>query len=400
MSRVAKGNLPFVYLAAKQAGGRSFGVRQAKSERALAEQLRRDRLILLRSWRLPAWMADEKKLALKDHAQLNEQLSQLVGRGVPLIEALEVTAQTVRPHARGRVERIRDLVAQGAAFSEACQKAGSCDAVTIAVYRAAERTGDLAGACAQLAVTARRSMAVSGKAATLMIYPSIVLSIGVIVALVMLAWIVPKIGGALEQTGMELPGYTKAMMTFGIGVRENWFILLAAAMGLGLAAVVWRRQVAAFVRKLMRRIPLLKDVVLAQESSRFFGVMGAMTRSGVPLADALGVSAGAIGHPKLKRELTTLRTKLIEGGVLRRLIDDVSSLPLATRRLLIAAERAGDMESAFDGLAEDMSAEVDKRSARMLAAFEPLVLLLLFAMIGTLLLSIMIPIMNATSQAF
>jgi type II secretory pathway component PulF len=145
-------------------------------------------------------------------------------------------------------------------------------------------------------------------------------------------------------------------------------------------------------------VPLLRELVLAQESARFFTVMAAMTRSGVTLADALGVATGALSHPELRGQLTTLRTRLIEGGVLRTLIDGVTALPVPTRRLMMAAERSGDLESAFDTLAQDHAEELDRRTSRLLAALEPLLIVLMFLVIGTLLLSVMIPLMKASSQ--
>lgn len=400
MTRISHASLPFFYMATKPTGGRSFGVRQAASERALAETLRRDKLVLLRSWRLPAWLASEKRLTLKDHAVLNEQLAQLLSRGVPLVEALEVTAQTVRPAASGRIKRIRELVAQGTSFADACKRVGSFDTVTVAIYRAAERSGDLAGASKQLGVTARRQLAVSGKAATLMVYPVIVLVIGLGVGLFMLTWVLPRLGGALEQSQVELPALTKGVIGVGEFLRTQWLFVLLGVMGAVLVLVAMRAKVVRAMGGFARRLPLMREVLLAQESARFFSVMAAMTRSGVPLADALSVSVHALGHPSLRRELTRLRDRLVEGGVLRQLIDDVETFPLATRRLLIAAERAGDLESAFDTLAQDMSDEVDKRSARLLAALEPIFLLLLFGFIGTLMLAIMIPMIKSTSQAF
>jgi type II secretory pathway component PulF len=137
---------------------------------------------------------------------------------------------------------------------------------------------------------------------------------------------------------------------------------------------------------------------MTQESARFFTVMAAMTRGGVTLADALGVASGAISHPLLRKQLTTLRTKLIEGGVLRMLIEGVDALPLPTRRLLIAAERSGDLETAFETLADDMAVELDRRSTRLLAALEPVLIVIMFLVIGTLVLSIMIPLIRSTSQ--
>ncbi len=404
MSRAARQTPPFFYLAATASGKRSVGLRTARSERALADTLRRERLILLRSIRLPGWLASETKLKLKDHAEINEQLAQLVGRGVPLVEALEVTERTVRAQAQSRVGRIKDLVAAGSSFADACQQVGSFDTVNIAVYRASERTGDLAGACAQLSKTIRRQLAVSGKAGTMMIYPVMVLTIGVLISLGMLMFIIPMIGGALtslaEQSGNDLPGFTLLMMTVGLTLREHLLIFLLSLGGLVVLALALRRRIAAASGWLARRLPLLKDVVLAQESARFFSVMAAMTRAGVPLADALSVSVKAVQHEKLRAQLTRMRNKLVEGGVLVRLIDQVTALPLATRKLLIAADRSGDLEHAFDDLAEDLQADVETKSDRFLAALQPLLLVALFAMIGALVLSIMLPMIQATGQVF
>src|SRR5438105_7810108 len=150
MSTLSHNAGSFVFVAARVGGGRSLGLRQAQSERALADVLRRERLLLLRSYRLPKWASKEKGLSLKDRAELNEQLAQLLSRGVPLVEALEVTASAVGGGARPIIERMREMVAAGSAFADACQKTGMFDRVTVAVYRGAERTGDLAGASKQL----------------------------------------------------------------------------------------------------------------------------------------------------------------------------------------------------------------------------------------------------------
>jgi type II secretory pathway component PulF len=387
-------------VAAKAGGGRALGLRQAQSERALADVLRRERLLLLRSYRLPRWAsAPERGLLLRDRAELNEQLAQLLSRGVPLVEALEVVASSVRPPARPTIQKMRELVAAGSSFSDACQKTGAFDRVTVAVYRAAERTGDLAGAARQLAVNTRRQLAVSGKAATLMIYPAVVMGVSSVVLVMLLTILVPIIGGSLEQMRIRIPWYTEIVMAVGQALRNNILIMFIVVGVLLIGAILGRTQVMAASRRFMRRVPLMRDVVLAQESARFFSVMAAMTRSGVPLADALGVANEAVSLPSLRRQLETLRTRLIEGGILRTLIENVSELPLATRRLLIAAERSGDLETAFDGLASDMADEVDQRSSRLLAALEPLLIVAMFLIIGSVLLAIMIPIIGMASRA-
>jgi type II secretory pathway component PulF len=100
----------------------------------------------------------------------------------------------------------------------------------------------------------------------------------------------------------------------------------------------------------------------------------------------------------LRKQLERLRTRLVEGGLLRILIDEASQLPMATRKLLIAAERSGDMESVFATLATDMADEVERRSSRLLAVLEPLLIVVMFLIIGSLLISILLPLLTLTSK--
>lgn len=388
----------FLYVAMRPTGGRKVGLRQAPSVPALAQSLRSENQLLLRSYTLPAWAAQTSSFKLKDHAALNEQLAQLLSRGVPLVEALDVVTQTVRPAVRPRIARMRELVAAGSSFADACKNVGGFDSVTIAVYRGAERSGDLAGAARELMHTARRQLAVSGKATTLLIYPCVVLSIAALVSVVMMVGVVPKLGQALADADIPLPGYSKVIMETGAFMRDNllWFIIGFGAVLV--AGIALRRAIAQLVARASRRLPLIRDVILAQEAARFFSVMAAMVRTGVTLGDALGVANQAVTHPGLRKQLDRLRQRLIEGGLLRTLIEEVTALPLATRRLLVASERSGDMESAFATLAGDMTAEVETRSSRLLAVLEPLLIVLMFAIIGALLMAVMLPMLTLSSR--
>lgn len=397
MSTAAPTNA-FLYLAMQPGGGRKLGVRQAPTQPALAQALRGENHLLIKSWRVPGWVAREHELSLKDQSDLNEQLAQLLSRGVPLVEALDVVAQTVRPATRARMIRLRDLVQSGTSFADACKRVGGFDHVQIAVYRGAERSGDLAGAAKELALTARRRLAVSGKAATLMIYPMIVMSISIIVGAIMMMVVVPMMADGLAKSDIPLPWFSRLVMGAGVWMRNHVTLLaIAVAAGLG-ALLLLRSQAIHAVQVFMRKLPLMRDVVLAQESARFFSVMGAMTRTGVPIGDALGVANQAVTHPVMRKQLERLRNRLIEGGLLRLLIDEVSTLPIATRRLLIAAERSGDLESAFHTLAQDMTDDVDKKSARLLAALEPTLIVVMFLFIGSLVMAIMLPMLTLTSN--
>ena len=103
MSQVARASSQYFFLAAKPDGGRTVGVRRARDQRHLNEQLRRERLVALRTWVLPSWASASDEVSLKDQSELHTQLAQLLTRGVPLVEALEATAKSVAPSAAPRV---------------------------------------------------------------------------------------------------------------------------------------------------------------------------------------------------------------------------------------------------------------------------------------------------------
>ena len=397
MSRAA-GNNAFVYLASKPGGGRAMGVRSARSERALASSLRREKQVLERTWRLPNWASSERQMSLKDHAEFDAQLAILLERGVPLTDALEVAASVVSRANRERIERLRSLVAQGTSFADACRQVGSFDDVTVAVYKASEKTGDLAGACEQLATSARRRLEVAGKAATLMIYPSVVLTVALLAGVIMLTLVIPAIGNSLASAGADLPWFTEVLVGAGGFMRAN-FIPIAGGVVLAIiAGILVRSQIVRTLSAAIRHAPLIRSVVMEQELTRFFSVMGAMTRSGIPLGDAIAVSAQVIGHPRLRTDLLKLQQRLIEGGVFRTLIERVESLPLSTRTLLLAADQAGDLESAFLSLARDHAQSVDKKTARLMAVLEPGLIVVLFLIVGSMILAIMYPMLNLSGS--
>jgi type II secretory pathway component PulF len=387
-------NQSYLFKAMTPSGGNRFGVRPAADLKGLSDDLKREQLLMLRAWKLPLGPAPSARFPLKDDAALNEQLHILLSRGVPLVEALEVAASVVSAPSKVTIDKLREAVASGTSFSLACEKLGVFDPVSISVYRSAERTGDLAGAGLRLSQAARRRLAISGKAITVMIYPAVVTVIALSLFAGLLVFLVPRIAEQMEQLGTKLPAFSKIVFTIGLWLNAHLGTIGLVLAGVAVLLVLFWRVVFAALKALAARVPGVAPLLLSVELTRFFSVLAAMTRTGVPLADALANAVPVITSPGLRAQLDQLRKSLVEGGVLRVLLDRVESLPLSTRKLLIAAERAGDLDSAFDSLSSDMAADVDRKSSRLLALLEPAVLLAMFAFIGPLVIAIAIPLIT------
>lgn len=384
----------FLFQAMSPAGAKKLGLRAAATEAGLSESLKRDQMLLLSAWKLPMGAGAAKGVPLKDEAAINEQLEMLLSRGVPLVEALEVAATVVSPATRPRLDRMRDQVAAGASFSGACHQIGGLDPVTVSVYRSAERTGDLAGAAGRLAKAARRRLSISSKALTVMIYPAVVMLIACGLFAALLILVVPMLADQIRQINSDLNWFSDLVFSLGTWLRDNLMIaLLAVALAI-FGVYLARHRIVAAISRLGRMLPGVGKLMLAFELTRFFSVMASMTKSGVPLADALGTGVGVLSDARLKAQLGTLRQSLIDGGVLRTLIERVDALPLATRRLLIAAERGGDMDSVFDALAADAADEVDTRASRLLALLEPLIIAGLFLLLAPLIIAVAVPMLT------
>ena len=144
MSQATAKSNQFFYIAVNAAGAKKMGLRTAPTEADLLGDLSDDRLLLLNAWPMPNWITPKSDISTKDQLALNEQLESLLNRGVPLTDALDVAASLVSTATKQRIEKMRAAVASGASFADACAQVGGFDDVTVTVYRAAEKSGDLA----------------------------------------------------------------------------------------------------------------------------------------------------------------------------------------------------------------------------------------------------------------
>ncbi|MFG0294131.1 MAG: type II secretion system F family protein [Phycisphaerales bacterium JB065] len=394
----------YFYSAMKLTGGKARGIRAARDESALSDELRKSGLLLLRAKKVPdvfsgmASGTSRGRLPLADEAALNNQLHVLLSRGVPLVEALEVGADVVSDRSVPRVNELRELVAGGASFAKACRDVGGFDEVAISVYKAAERTGDLAGAAGRLAQAAERRLAIRGKATTVMIYPVIVTMVSIALLFALLVFVVPSMAESVRAAGdasaPQLPWISVVVFGLGEWMANNLLQFIMGAVVVLCILVVLRKSVIAGLVKVSSKIPAVASMLMAAELTRFFSVLAAMTKSGVPLAEALDTSTGSISDNKLRNQLDQTRKSLVEGGTLRTLIEKIDALPLATRKLLIAAERSGDLDQAFDALSVNMAEELDTRSSRLLALMEPAVILAMFSVLGPMVVAIALPMIK------
>lgn len=380
--------------------GRSTrGVIQADTARQARQQLRERGLIPLDVSPVEAARGARQGRGLaRERALLFRQLSTLLRAGLPLEEAIAVLAeQAERPALRRSLAGIRARIVEGRNLSEALAET---PALTPEMYvravAAGERAGSLEAVLGRLADHAERQEEISRRLVVAMAYPVILTFIALLVVWGLIGFVVPRVVGVFDQAVRELPAITRSLLAladFTVTVGP-WLLVLLLLLT---AAFAWLyRQPAARLAadRLALKIPLFGRLERARQSARFARTLGILTGSAVPLVEALGASAAAIGNHAVRLDLQNTAARVREGQSLSRSLEGIDWLPPMTRRLIAAGERSGELPSMLDHAADLQERDLEAVTGILLAVLQPVLILAVGLFVMYIVLAILLPILD------
>lgn len=326
------------------------------------------------------------------------EMSALLNANVALDASLAFVADDPPSPALGPVAaKLREAVRSGQAFSSALgTHPARFPKFFVGLVVAGEASGDLGRALSEVSryLSERREMSreVRGKLA----YPTF-LAVGAILSLLLLSTLVfPAFSDLLEQTGAELPGLTRGVITVGEVLREKGLLLLLALGGLGAGtaklvqtprgkAVLWRRLYAT---------PLLGPLLSEMTAARFANALASLLSGGVRLADALGLAAQAIGDPVAEGAVERARLAVREGEPLADALASEDLFPARFIHMLRVGESSGDLEAMVARAAHFHSDQARRRIALAVGIINPATTLVMGLFIGLMVSSLMSALLN------
>lgn len=325
-----------------------------------------------------------------------EEALALLEAGLSINEAVDAIAAKSRGSAYGaQVMRLRELLHDGARFSQAFEAAvPGTPAIFLFSVRASESTGELAGALKRYARYAARVDEVRAKAINACVYPALLLGVGVLVAMFLTLYVVPRFAGVYEDMGRELPATTQALLAVQRAFTgDPWGIAVTAGL-LALAVVgVWRAATSGRLRALAEHVPGVGNILELQRRARLHRTMAMLLDGGMPFSQALRLAGGAAGGSPRGSEAIAALIDAIDGGApIARAFADASLVEEIGQRLLRAGEDSGSIDRMFERIADyyDGRAErIIERGARLL---EPAMMLLVGLMIGVIVMVLYLPI--------
>ncbi len=316
----------------------------------------------------------------------SRQLSSFLEAGISVLDALEtVGLETASGPMRAVIAEIRVSILRGTSFVESI---AAHPAVFPAYYRAmlvsAEYTGNLDAVLAQLAVYLERDIEARRQVKSAMTYPTVVFFVAIAAMIIMSVFVLPKFSALYRSLGAKLPVPTRMLLGFTDFMTKDWPKLIA---GIGVVMLLAyavaggdhgkrRRDVIAM------KVPMVGKLFHLISLERFCRVLAALSSAGVPLPEAIGVSADSTNNSIFQERMVVVRDTLVRGSGVYEPMAASGMFPLAARQMIQVGERTGSLGNQLAKAASFYEREVNFSIKRATELFEPTVILFVGAIVG------------------
>ena len=336
------------------------------------------------------------RLADAELAMATRQLASLLSARLPLERALAaIVEQAERPLVRDRFAAVRSEVVAGQTLAAAMGKfPRDFPDVYRALVAAGEQSGDLALVMSRLADYVESRTALTQRVKLAFTYPAIVTLVAIIIAL--LTYVVPQVVGVFAQTKQKLPLLTVILIELSAFVRNwGWAVaLLAVAAVFGARTLLKSPTLRLSWHQRLLRAPLFGRLIRGLNTSRFASTLAILTASGVPLIRALDAGAQTLTNDALRGNVDDAISRVREGSTLSRALAAGGQFPPVMIHMIASGEATGELPDMLERTAATLSSEVERRTLALTSLLEPLLILVMGAVVLLIVLAVLLPIIE------
>jgi general secretion pathway protein F len=334
----------------------------------------------------------------REVAEFTQQLSTLLGAGLPLDRSLQVLLDLAEnDRVKKTVAEIRDRVREGGSLSDALEEQhGAFNRLFVNMVRAGEIGGTLDSTLARLTDYLERSRDLRDSVISALIYPILLLVLAAGSLILLLVYVIPQFTPIFEELGGDLPLITKIVLGVGSILQNFWWALALITM---LIVVQFRRMLADADKRFAWDTRVLSmrwvgDLVAKMETARLTRTLGTLLTNGVPLLSALSIARNVINSTVLRKEVNDAAREVKTGGSLARNLAKGGHFPRLALQMISVGEETGQLDTMLMKVSDTYDMEVRNTIDRLLSIFTPVVTLLLALLIGTIVLSVLVAILS------
>ena len=393
------------------------GVRDAESPKTLRQVLRKDG-VLVTSFELSrGGKASKEQNAKKgglsrdvdlggllggvkktEIAAFTRQMATLIKSGIPLAEALgALVEQVTNLRLKTPLSEVRTNVNEGMALADALAKHPRLfDELFVSMVRAGEVAGNLDEVLTRLADFLEGAQKLKSKVQGAMIYPLVMLFVGVGIMAVLMIKVIPEITSMFTSQGKTLPWNTRLLIWSSSFMGKN---ILWLTLGL-IASIVlflkWSRSKEGrpIWHRFVLGLPVLGQLVRTINVGRFARTLGTMLQAGVPMLRSLDTAKQIMGNVVLQAAIDDAKKAVTEGESLAQTLKKSGQFPATMIHMVAVGEKAGQLEQMLERVAATYEAEVDAKLGRFTALLEPMMLVFMGGAVAFIVFSILQPIMD------
>ncbi|NOX50583.1 MAG: type II secretion system inner membrane protein GspF [Gammaproteobacteria bacterium] len=394
----------FEYAALDGNGKQSKGVLEADSARHLRQILRDQGLTPLEVTAATERnnsgfsFSFNRSMSGLDRVLFTRQLATLVGSSLPIEEALAAVAQqTEKQFVSALIMGIRSKVLEGHSLASSLREySSSFNNLYCSSIAAGEQSGHLDRVLENLANYQERQFESTRNVEMALFYPVALLILAFVIVGALMVYVVPDLITVIEGTGSELPWFTVLLIGMTNGLRDYWWALLLGISGI-VMAIRWALRQPNLRLKFDKQkfsIPMVRRISRSANAARYANTLSILTGAGVPLVEAMSIASEVVSNTWLKRGLQQATQTVSEGMSLRVSLEQVGQFPPMLLHMVGSGEQSGELDQMLGRVAAFQQAEVERIVSTMVKLFEPIMLLIMGAVVLFIVMAILLPILS------
>jgi len=397
--------MPVFAYRGRSGAGIVAGEIEANDRPAAVAQLRTKGVIALSVQERQAKVAAVKKIGGsvkdKDLAIYTRQFSTMVDAGLPIVQCLQILgAQSDSKPFRKVIGGIKEDVEAGTTLAEAIRKHTR---VFSELYSSMIQAGEIGGILdtilVRLAAYLEKASKLKSKIKGAMIYPSCIVSAAVLVTGVLLVWVIPVFADVFSSFGHRLPAPTQFVINLSnFTIAHVWYLMAVPVIAAVAIRYAYGTEEGHFwIDRFLLRVPVFGGLIRKSSVARFSRTLGTLVSSGVPILDALVITARTAGNKVVERAIMMARTSISSGRTIAEPLIESKVFPPMVCQMISVGETTGALDTMLQKIADFYEDEVDNTVANLMSLLEPAVILFLGGVIGGLVVSMYLPIFKLGS---
>jgi len=396
----------FTYVGKSKRGRVLKGELEAADERIARIQLKRKNIEVTKLKQKPKDIFEnisfmQPKITKKDLVIFTRQFSTMIDAGLPLVQGLNILSEQMENKTfKTMLKQVTRDVEGGSTLADALNKHPKVfDALYVNLVAAGEVGGILDTILQRLAEYIEKAEKLKSKVKGALVYPVAVLIIGVLVMAVIMVFVIPVFQEMFSSMGKGLPALTQLVINISNFTKSNIHFMIG-----GLIALIWGfrryRRTSSGKRVIdigLLKMPIFGELIRKVAVARFTRTLGTMVSSGVPILDALEITAKTSGNAVVEEVIFEARTSIAEGQTIADPLSESDIFPGMVTQMISVGESTGALDSMLEKIANFYDDEVDAAVSALTALMEPLMMMLLAGALGPIIIAMYLPIFQMAS---